>query len=449
MAKIDTRRAGAGNLLKRAASRLARSRYHQIADLLSRLRMRRRATPEKTYEIVLPEGFGAARARIRLCVPKMPGGHVYAFSEDGRSEAYNGIDRVVACTRGGFAYSEDRGLNWKAVRLKPFARFPMVRSRLLPNGEILLVAADPDSRDPWADRGNRLIVADLLGNILHAEKMQGPGWHGPRAVDVSGETLMYAEYPWNGDRDNCDAAHIASRVWRSRDFGRSWHAVFEQKSVRHFHYLQARPGVAGEWWLTSGDAPAESRIWKSSDDGDTWIDQTDTFGSSITIGDCKFSRSVFRLTDLVWAGDDIIWGSDDALNDAVEVAGGFAPEPSRGSRLFRADPSRGIAPTVLGLCGPEVRNIVDVGKFYVVMTQSSPHFANNMPRVFLLSKPTADCDPVLVHLFDIDRFSNDRSAFTSSIASRCSGNGVFFTYRRPTDVFRAPDRILRWQVEFE
>jgi len=443
-------RARSANWAIHAVSRLSGGRQYQIANLVSRIRMRRRTVPEKTYETILPDGFGARRAIVRLSVPKMPSDRIHSFSEHANSENAGLADTVIACTLGGIAISEDLGLSWKSVRLRPFAKFPILRSRLLPNGEILLVALDPHGHRPWADANNRFIVADMHGTVLHTAKMPGAAWHGPRAVDASGGTLMYAEYPWNDPRQGSDsAAHKTSRVWRSRDFGRSWRQVFEQGAVRHFHYLQARPGVTGEWWLTSGDEPEESRIWRSTDDGDTWIDQTGTFGPFITIGNYRFSRSLFRLTDLAWAGDEIIWGSDDVLNATVETTGSSKPARSRGSRVFCANPSTGMAPTVVGNCGPEVRSIVDVGKFYVLATQSSRGFADDKPQVLLLSKPTAGCAPGLVHLFDVERHTDKRTGFTHSLASRRADNGVFFTYRKSTDVFRAPDRILRWQIEFE
>jgi hypothetical protein len=117
--------------------------------------------------------------------------------------------------------------------------------------------------------------------------------------------------------------------------------------------------------------------------------------------------------------------------------------------VFRANPSAGMAPTVVGNCGPEVRNIVDVGKFYVLVTQSFRGFADDKPQVYLLSKPTGGHVPGLAHLFDIERHTDKRTGFTHSLASRRAANGVFFSYRNSTDVFRAPDRILRWQIEFE
>jgi hypothetical protein len=436
--------------LKRLASGLSGGRQHEIANLYLQIRERNPRFPEKQYEAALPGSFGAKRAVVRLSVPKMPKGRIYTFSEHASTDDGEPIDLVVACTVGGFAVSDDLGLSWEDIRLRSFARFPIVRSRILPNREILLLAMDPDDHKPWADQFNRFIVADMRGTILHTAKIPGPIWHGPRSVDVSGDTLMYSEYPGDDARSGRDAtAPRTSRVWRSRDFARSWQVVFEQENIRHFHFLQARPGSAGEWWLTSGDEPSESRIWKSSDDGDTWVDRTDTFGPTVRIGAFGFPRSLFRLTDLVWAGDEMIWGSDDVLGSAKEYTSSSVWKRAAGSRVFRADLSAGATPIVLGRCGPEVRNIVDIGKFYVLITQSSPRFADNKPQVFLLAKRTGEREAGVAHLFDVDRFTRGPTGFTYSLASRRASNGVFFTFRKPKDVFRAQNRILKWQFEFE
>src|SRR4051794_37153007 len=144
---------------------------------------------------------------------------------------------------------------------------------------------------------------------------------------------MYAEYTRNGSRMG-RIPYKPSRVFRSRDFGQSWQLIREEPSIRHFHFLQVRPGSPGEWWLTSGDQDFESRIWKSVDDGDTWVDQTAKFGARVNLGTLRASRRLFRLTDLVWDGDDIIWGCDDPLFGAAEHANGkltLLP----GSRAFR------------------------------------------------------------------------------------------------------------------
>jgi hypothetical protein len=256
---------------------------------------------------------------------------------------------------------------------------------------------------------------------------------------------MYAEYPDNdANAGTAPAPHRPSRVWRSRDFGRSWEIVREERNIRHFHFLQANPAAPREWWLTSGDAAAESRIWKSDDDGDTWIDQTDKFGATITIGDETFSRRLFRLTDLAWLGDEIIWGSDDVLRH--HDGGAKATKNKPGSRVFRGNPVTGTAPAILGYCGPEVRNIVDVGAFRVVLTQSTHHLADaGDPRAFVMTHDGSGFSP----LFEVKRRKPERTGFTYSRASRCAKDGIFFTFRGARDVFDAPNRILKWQVTFD
>jgi hypothetical protein len=152
---------------------------------------------------------------------------------------------------------------------------------------------------------------------------------------------------------------------------------------------------------------------------------------------------------MAWDGDEMIWGSDDALSNAVEHTSPSASKRAGGSRVFRADLSAGTMPAVLGYCGPEIRNIVDIGDFYVLITQSTPRFADNKPQVFLLAKHAGEPEANVAHLFNVERFADGPTGFTYSLASRRASNGVFFSYRKPTDVFKAQNRILKWQFEFE
>jgi hypothetical protein len=399
----------------------------------------------REHTVALPAGFGAERVRLQLSVPPLPAGPTYSFSEHVSNGDGSASDRVIACTIGGFALSDDLGRSWKRVNVKGFERFPFAQSRALPNAEILLLANDVERPDRGSN-ATRLVLCRNDGTVLQQSRIDGPRWHGPRAIDLSGSTLMYAEYPENDASTNPQGSpHQPSRVWRSRDFGRSWEMVREERKIRHFHFLQANPDVPREWWLTSGDAAEESRIWKSSDDGDTWIDQTGTFGTAVTIGDETFSRRLFRLTDLTWLGDEIIWGSDDVLRHQG-VAGASAKKNRPGSRVFRGNPATGVAPTILGYCGPEVRNIVDVGAFRVVLTQSTHHLADaGDPRAFVMTRDGSGFS----HLLDIQRLETVRTGFTYSRASRCAKDGVFFTFRGARDVFAAPNRILKWQVTFD
>jgi hypothetical protein len=418
-----------------------------LSSLRSRGSGSGKAGDSREYVVELPSGFGARRAVVRLSVPNLPEGRIYSFSEHARDDSG---DRIVACALGGFAVSDDLGESWRAVRPRGCAHLPFTHSRLLGNGEILLQAVDPDDPGVAPRQNCRLVVADLAGNVLHSAKMRGAMWHGPRAVDVRAGTLMYAEYTPNGVRNSKESPpHWPSRVWRSRDFGRSWQMVREEPNVRHFHFLQAHPDRNGEWWLTAGDSGSESRIWKSVDDGDNWIDQTAKFGNAVTIEKTAFSRRMFRLTDLVWEGDALIWGCDDVLKKPTDSNAKAAREKF-GARVFRGNPASGVAPHILGYCGPEVRNIVQVGDYHVFITQSSHHYPNNdRPRVFLLSKVDAGGKAAFHHLFDVERHGPGRTGFTYSRASRRATNGTFFTFRTPTDVSRAQNRVLKWQMEFD
>jgi hypothetical protein len=260
-------------------------------------------------------------------------------------------------------------------------------------------------------------------------------------VDYADGTLMYAEYPANGR----GAERIPSRVFRSRDRGRSWKVVFERSGaeIRHFHFLQARPNHTGEWWLTSGDAPRESHVWVTHDDGDTWDDVSEQLPEQLFFGGRAYKRDLFRLTDLAWEGDAIVWGTDDAF-----LTGERAP----GATVFRSPAGSILAPEFLGRGKWEFRNMIDVGNFWIFVTQggNQPNAPreDRMPGVFLMPKSSVESALPLVHLFDIDVYAMTTTGFTYSRASRTAKDGTFFTYRRSTDVFPSGHNLLRWDVEF-
>ena len=436
-------------LMKRAVVRLSFGHQYQLKDayLGLRDRIRRRSRPARApareFAVTLPDGFGARRAIVSLSIPDMPSGHFYSFAEhvdDGEGLATNW---VLATSTGRIAISDDLGTTWREVRIRGFARYPIIHAKMLACGNLLLQATDPASTGS-ADLKNVILVADLTGDVLHCARMNGAYWHGPRAVDEAGGTIMYAENTPNRTGPHRHAATVPSRVWRSRDGGRAWSNVFGTDSIRHFHFLQARPGKAGEWWLTSGDHETESRIWRSTDDGDTWTDLTACFGLRVKLGQHKFSRRIFRLTDLVWNGDSIGWGTDDPLEKIVATEGAAPLEP--GARAFRWNPDAGGAPEIIGTCGPPVRNIVELPEHHLLITQGLAPFDRNRPRALLMRKDGAGG---VVTLFEIDEFSRRMPSFTQSRASRVAKNGVFFTARSEEDVFDHPQRILRWEIRLD
>lgn len=81
---------------------------------------------------------------------------------------------------------------------------------------------------------------------------------------------MFAEY----GRDD----QTVMRVWKTVDRGANWTEMFSQTAndgttsggqVRHFHTLQVDP-FTGHWWLSSGDADNQCKIWVSTDVGVNW-----------------------------------------------------------------------------------------------------------------------------------------------------------------------------------
>jgi len=402
------------------------------------LRMRfGRARPGefKEYTAELPAGFPAQRVAVRLSIPALPRSRMFEFTE-------HAGDLVLAVSKGGFAISHDLGASWTFVGIQGYGGHQFLHVKSIGDGEYLAQAVRPD----WNRRGRRrvdILVVDDHGNVRAQNRIDGSPWHACRAVDFKNGTLMYAEYPY--DVAASMGARFPSRVLRSRDRGRSWDAVFEQSGadVRHFHFLQARPGVPGEWWLTSGDKPAESHIWVSRDDGDTWESLTDSFGDQVAIDGVTYPRAIFRLTDLVWDGTDVLWGTDDLLQGTKK--------DTAGPRVFKSPATGKLIPRVIGRCRWPVRNIVDAGDVFLLMTQGSirpdARPEEKRPGVFLAPKHAAPVHDV-VHLFDAEIHSAIRTAFTYSKASRAAKDGVFFTARSGTDIFPYGHKILKWEVWF-
>jgi hypothetical protein len=253
---------------------------------------------------------------------------------------------------------------------------------------------------------------------------------------------MFAEYPY----ESANRLNQPSRVFRSRDRGRSWEIVFEQSptAIRHFHFLQARPGRAEEWWLTSGDKAEEVHVWISKDDGDSWTIMADTPDQQTLADGVRYPRSLFCLTDLGWLGGEAIWGVDDILP-------GRAGQP-RGAKVLRMRCEPGLTKHLAETARFPIRNMVDVGAFWLFLTQSSLDPAasrdERRPGVYLMAKQHQPGAPELVHLFDAETYSPVPTAFTYSKASRAAHHGVFFTARSGTDLFPCGHRLLKWEVTF-
>jgi hypothetical protein len=395
-----------------------------------------RAQRTRTRTIALPAGFGFSTARITLSVPVLTAHPVLEFAEHVTDGKGLPTDTVLATFRRGFALSGDLGTSWKHVRIRGWRDHRVIHVKAIGRGEYL-VQAVPSRPYGGQRRSIALLVLNEAGDVLAANRLEGSRWHGCRSVDVAGDTLMYAEYPYDAD-DPFAKERFQSRVFRSRDRGRSWEVVRTDGAIRHFHLLQARPGAAGEWWLTSGDEPGECHVWVSRDDGDSWTSLTDSFGASIAIGTERFRRTLFRLTDLAWRGDEVVWGTDDCLRATANGP--------RGARVLRSPCAPALRPEIAGRTPWEIRSLVDLGDAYVFLTQGCARpdaERNDGPGVFLMPKAPGGA---LAHLFDIDVHSLIRTGFTYSRASRAAKDGIFFTYRTSTDAFPFGHKILKWEV---
>ena len=415
------------------------------------------STPVKNYAVPLPPGAPAKLIKIRLSVPEIVGFRGYVrFGEHVQATPYTATTRVVAVSLGGFHKSDDLGASWHRVDVPGFADARFVNSFTLPDGLICLQTANTFGYGDVGERRDSGMVVvcrpegEAVSVFRPTDVNSGARWHGTSSIDCSNGTLMYAEYPNNAGGRNPDLdARNPSRVLRSRDSGHSWELVFEAtgRQVRHFHVLRSDPHQPQTWWLASGDDADECRIWRSSDDGDSWQDMTIKFPDRIQIGDTAFTRHVFRLTDLVFPDERrMIWGTDDVLG-AVGAVNPDLPRSLRGgARVIEAERDAGLVLKEIGYCGQAVRSIVDCGPCWLFITQGLLLRYTCRATVFAMFKGDYS---TCIRLFDVDNYAAAGTAFTASRASRTARDGVFFTHRGAKDVFDHPVNVLKWEVSFE
>jgi hypothetical protein len=123
------------------------------------------------------------------------------------------------------------------------------------------------------NNNHKIWIFDNEWKYLKQIKTGNYPWHESAGIAEINNTIIYAEYT-----DLTEELY----VWRSEDAGDSWQKVFSQNcylsphiGIKHFHTVQPDPFFPGHWYLSSGDRPDECRVWKSTDDGLSWIDVTD------------------------------------------------------------------------------------------------------------------------------------------------------------------------------
>jgi len=390
------------------------------------------STYHRSFEnaIPLPDKFLDSSILVRVTMP------IVNQEFDDLRFADHMETTVLACRKGGYLLSRDNGSTWESFILHGREEWPFANGKILRSGDLILQARCLGAMEKSGNRAELLVVRN--GIVLSEFCPPGNGeWHGTSSIDEAHGTLMYADYQDNGP----GRPMRVSRVFRSRDGGSSWEVVMEMDAVeiRHFHLARACPYTEGQWWLSSGDEANECRIWRSTDDGDSW--------SEVSI-DAKlaerFGRKVLRFTDVLFDENRIIWGTDDLLGSASMMDQRLSQEQRSGSRLIAAFPGEsGLKLEEIGYCGQPVRSMVDLGKYFIIMTQSARLKHSARPQIFLMEKASGK----LEELFKISRYDCGVTGFTYSRASRLGVDGRFFTYRGPRDVFNGGNYLLMWEWE--
>lgn len=415
----------------------------------------------QTFSTPVDPGLGCRRVVVELSVPVLPspGGHV-RFAEHVERDGWS-TDTVIAATRGAVVVSEDLGASWVLVPVPVLSEVDFRNSFTTADGMHLLQGDCAADGKPATEHGHAPVaLLDTNWQLVDCVDPALSVWHGSRSIDEADGVIVYAEYPANarrplgpsGEPETPDglAPLRDSRLLRSTDGGRNWHTVLQQerRAIRHFHTVVADPWRAGRWWASSGDGPAESRVWESLDHGVSWSEVAVEFATGeLHPGHEQLAQTVLRYTDIAVRESDLIWGCDDLLGewnlDDPEVSAGRRA----GARLFRSPKEQPWKPRSIGYVGDAVRSLVDVGPAYLVATQAKGALGYR-PRIFLLWKE----EPFrLTPLFTVDNFesSSPATGFTYSRASRSAKDGVFFTHRRTTDAFPGGAGLLRWRVIFD
>ena len=414
----------------------------------------RRADRVVDFTCALQPGYGAAEVRVRVAVPTMPrGAQSIRFMEHVRDLAGDRepTDDVICAAHDGVVVSRDLGETWRHVPLPDLVDF-RVRNIFTTAEGLHLVQ---DSERQGSGDIVRLALYDPDWTLISMTALSSAPWHGPRAIDEANGVIMFAEYPNNNRRGvpnepDQELDHDKDpRVFRSRDGGRTWDVAMQKswRDIRHFHTLMADPYHPGCWWASSGDFHTDCYVWRSDDDGDTWV-ETSMVDPTYDAPKVLMGRrqAAYRYTDAVILPDGMLWGSDDWLGGTA-----YSTDPTvqlgdrGGSRIFWAPRGDVLKPEVRGFIGSPVRSMIDVGPAWMVLTEAKTPDLIKGAQVCLLSK----AEPMtLQQVYSAEVLAGRKSGFSYSFASTKARNGRFFTQRGSQDLFPGGPRILQWDIAF-
>ena len=274
----------------------------------------------------------------------------------------------------------------------------------------------------WDMRSSKVWLFDPSWNLIKKINTGKFSWHGSWSIADYNNIIMYAEY----ESTEVDSFH----VWRSKDDGDHWEKVFsqcgranEKADIRHFHTVQPDPFNQHQWFLSSGDVGNECKVWKSSDDGTTWQNVTDTNPQGTNL------VRVHRYTAIAFDEDFLYWGTDDELDGRAKFV-----------RAKRAEP---LQVEVINDLGNIVRNLIVTSYGFIFISERKIEINGSKLDFNIYISPDK------YNVQELYRASGDdsiRTGFTYSKSSLASKDGIFFSYFDGSFIFPGQMGMLRWKI---
>jgi len=267
---------------------------------------------KRMFSKVIQTKNGNSRVDIEIGHPAVPGTR---FIEHQFNRKTRESDKsILACNGSLLVHSTDGGSSWKSKKIKGV---DTIRNAFTTSSGTIIVTGTDDE-----DLTKNRISVIKEGEVVSSEIVGLHGWHGTFAIDENEDCIMFSEYPNNVAVSPHNSPETCANVLRSRDEGFTWEVVFkvDYPDIRHFHTCTAVPDTKGNWLITSGDDPNQSRFWLTEDNGDSWTEVTDIGIEVNTTPGCELlaHRTVVMHVD----DEQFIWATDDPVGDLDEFDSG-------------------------------------------------------------------------------------------------------------------------------
>ena len=273
----------------------------------------------------------------------------------------------------------------------------------------------------WDEKSSKIWMFDENWNLDKQIRTGNYGWLGNWGIAEYDQTIMYAEYA--GDVDTL-------YVWRSQDDGDHWQKVFSQRGrcaemvdIRHFHTVQPDPYNPHHWYVSSGDGPEESKIWKSSDNGSHWTNVTDPDPEGTHL------KKVHRFTAIYFDESFLYWGTDDEMDGSAKFVRAKRAEPLQVEVINNLDNLvMSLISTPYGLLFISERKVTVAGKLLDFTILLSPDQVN------------------VQELYRISDHNSLKTGFCYARSSIASNGDIFFSYFDGSLLFNKQQGMLKWNI---